>query len=60
MLCLSSLLRLPKYRPAAVALYQLYDVFPQQDVFWIDGAVVMVVTKQPASGTKFKYRGEAP
>ena len=28
---------------SVVALYQLHDVLPQQDVFWIDGAVVVVV-----------------
>ena len=27
------------------ALYQLYDLFPQQDVLWIDLTVVMVVSE---------------
>ena len=31
------------------ALYQLYDLLPKQDVLWIDLAVVVVVTEQPAA-----------
>ena len=31
------------------ALYQLYDLFPQQDVLWIDLTVVVVVSEQPAA-----------
>ena len=42
---------LPSALPAFTypVLCQLYDIFPQQDVLWINLAVVMVMPKQPAT-----------